>query len=171
MVESEYAKAIYELALEENKDQKFKDCFNALLEGLKNQDFYNILTSPFIDVNKKKSLIDTVFSKLDTTFINFIKVLLDHNRISLASYINENYNKLMLEHNDIMKIDVVSAVELNSMQMINLSKSLQEKYSGKKIEIENIIDPELIGGIQVISNGESLDMSLKASLERLKDSL
>lgn len=171
MVESEYAKAIYELALEENKEQQFKDCFNALLEGLKNKDFYNILTSPFIDVNKKKSLIDTVFSKLDTTFINFIKVLLDHNRIGFANFIYDNYNKLMLEHNDILKIDIVSAVELNSMQMINLSKSLQEKYSGKKIELENIIDPELIGGIQVISNGESLDMSLKASLERLKDSL
>ena len=171
MVENEYAKAIYELALEEKKEQQFKDCFSALLEGLKNKDFYNVLTSPFIDVNKKKDLIDTVFHNLDNTFINFIKVLLDHNRIMLASNISDIFNKLILEHNDIMKIDIVSAVKLNSMQMINLSKSLQLKYSGKKIELENIIDPNLIGGIQVISNGESLDMSLKASLDRLKDSL
>ena len=171
MVANEYAKAIYELALEENKEQCFKDCFNALLESIKNEDLNKILTSPFIDVNNKKSIVDKAFISLDSTFINFIKVLLDHNRIALLNDIYDGFNKLILEHNDIMKIDVVSAVKLNSIQMINLSKALQMKYSGKKIELENIIDSDLIGGIQVISNGESLDMSLKASLNRLKESL
>lgn len=171
MVESEYAKAIYEIALEENKEQIFTDCFKIVLEATKDKDFYSILTSPFIDVNKKKEMISNVFNKLDTTFINFLKVIIDYNRVSKLKGIFEGYTKLNLEHNDIVKIDVISAVKLDSMQLIHLSKSLQNKYIDKKIELENIIDPKLIGGIQIVSNGESLDMSLKTSLNRLKDSL
>ena len=76
-----------------------------------------------------------------------------------------------LNKNDVMKISVYSAKALSNIDMIHLTKSLQNKYVGKKIEIENIIKPELIGGIQIESNGESLDMSLKNSLNLLKESL
>ena len=57
------------------------------------------------------------------------------------------------------------------MQMIHLTESLQQKYKDKKIELENIVNDKLIGGIQIVSGGESMDMSLKNSLAKLRDSL
>ena len=43
MVESEYAKALHELAIEENKIDLFLDCFLAVNEGCNNKDFMNII--------------------------------------------------------------------------------------------------------------------------------
>ena len=54
MVESEYAKALYELAIEEKKEDVFEDSFKYVLEAYKNEDFVKIMTSPFIDLSKQK---------------------------------------------------------------------------------------------------------------------
>ena len=55
--------------------------------------------------------------------------------------------------------------------MKNIVPALKAKYVGKELEIKNFVNPALIGGIQVIANGESIDISLKSTLERLKESL
>lgn len=171
MVEREYAKAMYELALEEHKEQVFSECFDAVLQSLKDKDFYAVMTSPFILAEEKRKCIQEVFSSFDETFIQFLNVVIGHNRISLLPDIYDVYTKLVLEYNDILKIQIFSAVELSSMQMIHLTEALQKKYGNKKIELENIVNPKLIGGIQIVSNGQSIDMSLKNSLEKLKDFL
>lgn len=171
MVESEYAKAVYELALDENKEEVFKDCFNIVLEGLKDKDFDAVLSSPFIDKEEKKKLVKNIYKALDETFLYFLYVLIDNHRISLIRNISDAYNQLLLEKRDILKIQIYSAVKLSSMQMIHLTESLQQKYKDKKIELENIVNDKLIGGIQIVSGGESMDMSLKNSLAKLRDSL
>lgn len=171
MVEREYAKAMYELALEEHKEQVFEECFNTILQALKDKDFYAVLTSPFIHTEEKRRCIHKIFSAFDETFVQFLNVVIEHNRISLLPNIYDIYTKLVLEYNDILKIQIYSAVELSNMQMIHLTEALQKKYENKKIELENIINPELIGGIRIVSNGQSIDMSLKNSLEKLKDFL
>ncbi len=171
MVEYEYAKAIYELALEEKKEEVFKTCFDIILEGLKDKDFNNVLTSPFISGDEKKKLIENIYKEIDDTYLRFLFVLIDNNRIALLKDISDAFNKLLLEKRDIVKIQIYSAVKLNSMQMIHFTESLQHKYKDKNIELENIVNPKLIGGIQIVSGGESIDMSLKNSLVKLRESL
>lgn len=171
MLQNEYAKALYELALEENKENDFIEYFDALIKTSTNSEFYDILTSPFIDLTEKKKLIDLIYSTFDKTFLNFIYVLLENNRYNYIKDIFVEYSNLILEHNDIVKIQVISAYMLNSVELIKLTKSLQVKFVNKKIELENIIDEKLIDGIKIISNGQSIDMSLKNSLSKLKESL
>ena len=72
---------------------------------------------------------------------------------------------------NIVRIDIFSAEELSKKQMDNIVPALEAKYKGKELEIKNFVNPSLIGGIQVIANGESIDISLKSTLERLKESL
>ncbi len=171
MIEAEYAKAIYDLAVEEHKEEKFVSCFETIIESLKDNDFQKVLTSPFIQSTEKKKIIEKIFSELEKTFVDFLYVLIDNHRFDRIDDIYDEYNRLLLEQRDIIKIEVHSAVPLNSMHMVHLIESLKEKYKDKKIELENIVDPTLIGGIQIISGGESLDISLKNSLNKLKEAL
>ena len=54
MVEYEYAKAIFELAVEEKKTELFLDYFNGLLDVLStSKDFYKFLASPLVDTKEK----------------------------------------------------------------------------------------------------------------------
>ena len=171
MVEKEYARALYDLAQEENKLDLFSQSFVTVIETLKDKDFYNVITSPVIDVNEKKKIIGNVYKSLDLTFVNFLYVVIDHNRASILEAIYQEYSNLVLEVKNIIKIEIISAKELTKKQLEQLTNTLEVKYQGKKLEIENIINSELIGGIKIISNGESLDISLKSTIEKMKESL
>ena len=172
MVGNEYAKAIYELAHENNKIKVFSECFMAVSQtALSNKDFMEIMVSPIINKKEKKEVIKKVYSSLDEDFINFLYVIIDNNRFSIFEEIYDAYESLILTDKNIVKATVFSAKELNANQTKEVIKALEVRYSGKKIEAEYIINPELIGGIRVLVNNESVDLSLKASLDKLKESI
>ena len=171
MVEAEYAKALYELALEEKKVDLFWDYFIAVDKTDDDPDFQKLMSSPIIDNKEKKEIIKKIYYKLDNTFLNFLYVLIDHNHFSICDKIGHEYRKLVRNEKNIMFIDVISAKELTKNQENKIVTSLKTKYSDKTLQFKYIVKPDLIGGIQIISNGVSIDMSLKASLDRIKEEL
>ena len=172
MVGNEYAKAIYELAHENNKIKVFSDCFLTVYEtAFNNKEFMEIMTSPIINKQEKKDVIKKVYNSLDEEFIRFLYVIIDHNRFSLLKEIYDEYEAFVLSDKNIIKAQVFSASELNDKQLSDVIKALEAKYNNKKIEVENIINPELIGGLRILVNNESVDLSLKNSLTKLMESI
>ena len=171
MVEHEYAKALYDLANEEKKIDLFSDSLGAVAETLRNKEFYDVITSPTIDKISKKNVIRNVYKSLDDTFVNFLCVVIDHNRFSIMKDIRDEYNKLVLAEKGIVKIEIISAKELTNAQLKGVENALANKYKGKKLDINNIVNQDLLGGIQILCNGEALDMSLKGFLDNLRVSL
>ncbi len=171
MVEAEYAKAIYELALEEKKVELFWDYFIAIDKTDDDPEFRKIMSSPIIDAKEKKEIIKKVYYKLDETFLNFLYVLTDHNHFNLCDKIGHEYRKLVRLDKNIMFIDVISANDLTKAQEDKIVKVLKTKYSDKTLQFKYIVKPGLLGGIQIISNGVSIDMSLKSALDRIKEEL
>ncbi len=98
-------------------------------------------------------------------------MLIDNDRIEYYSAIGHQYRKLVRFNKNIVRIDLLSAKELNKNQMKDITEALKSKYKGMELEVKNFVDPSLIGGIQVIANGESIDISLRSILERMKESL
>ena len=105
MVGNEYAKAIYELAHENNKIKIFSDCFMAVSQtAINNKDFMEIMLSPVINKKEKKEVIKKVYSSLDADFINFLYVIIDHNRFSIFEEIYDAYESLILTDKNIVAI-------------------------------------------------------------------
>ena len=171
MVENEYAQAIYDLAKEDNKIDIINECFIVVNKSIEDNDFMEILSSPKLTKEEKKNILTKVYGKLDSLFLDFMYVLIDNNRINRISYIYDYYNQLIkIEHN-ILHIEAYSVKELTKTQIDNLRKTLSSYYNGKTLEIENIVDPKLIGGVRIECNGKTLDVTLKKSLANMKDSL
>ena len=171
MVENEYAQAIYDLAKEENKIDIINECFIVVNKSIEDNDFMELLSSPKITKEEKKNILTKVYGKLDSLFLDFMYVLIDNNRFNRISYIYDYYNQLIkIEHN-ILHIEAYSVKELTKTQIDNLRKTLSSYYNGKTLEIENIVDPKLIGGVRIECNGKTLDVTLKKSLANMKDSL
>ena len=171
MVEAEYAKALYELAIEEKKVDLFWDYFIAIDKTNDDPDFKKIMSSPIIESKEKKKIIKKVYYKLDETFLNFLYVLTDHNHFNLCDKIGHEYRKLVRLDKNIMFIDVISANDLTKAQEDKIVKLLKAKYSDKTLQFKYIVKPDLLGGIQIISNGVSIDMTLKSALDRIKEEL
>lgn len=169
MVASEYGKALFELALEKNKSEIIEDNFNTFIAGLRNNpDYIKVLTYPRISNNQKKDSIKQIGSSFDIIFKNFLYVIIDNQRMSDIYTIYEEYTNCLLENRNILNVSIISPEKLSSKQENELIAQLTKFYQGKKIEVSNIIDSSLIGGIKVIANGEALDLSLQHKLEQLK---
>ena len=106
MVESEYAKAVFDLAKEENKIEVFTQCFSAVIDT-KTKEFSDILVSPFIHKEEKKRILSKVYHSLDETFLHFLYVLIDHNRFDKVNDIYKEYEKLVLKDNNISVDDAL----------------------------------------------------------------
>lgn len=118
-IASTYAKALYDIALEENVLEEVKNDFNVIVSSIKEQpQFLNVLTLPKLDKEEKKQLIKSIFSSNTPQIsVNFLMVLIDKDRIDLLNEIVVAFNQMVNEHFGIVEGTVYSAVPLSDAQL------------------------------------------------------
>ncbi len=172
MVEYEYAKALFDLAAEEKKIELYDENLTIVLNSIvQNPDFQKLLCSPIIDLKEKKQIVNSVYHRLDKEFLSFLGVLIEHNRFNSISNIKDEYHQLLSNYQNILDVEVISAEELSKSKLALILEQLTNKYPQKNIKIQNTVDSSMLYGIQIMCNGESLDLSLKNRLNLMKDSL
>lgn len=163
-----YAKAIFEVALEKRSVEKLK---GELLDfkGLFESGGVDFLKNPVFSQKEKETVIEEVSDKkrYSQEMKNFLRLLIHEKRIEDVPAISKDYADLLMEHLGIETAEVYSAVELTKAQIKKLGEALS-KVRGKKIEIRNIIDGSVIGGIKVRIGGFLYDGSVRNMLERFK---
>ncbi|MDR1260766.1 MAG: F0F1 ATP synthase subunit delta [Oscillospiraceae bacterium] len=85
---------------------------------------------------------------------------------------SNNATKIVQEHvkkysGEGKSVDVISAVQLTEEQLHRVKNVLAEKL-GEVVEVTNLLDESLIGGLVFKFNGHVSDMSLKNQLKNLK---
>jgi len=171
MVGNEYAKALFELA-EINALTQLDDELNVLCLALdQNPDAMKVLTYPNISLTKKKELIKNITVNCNELLVRFLYVVLDNNRFDEIKDIRNEFHKLVSNQSETVDVSVTSSTKLTDAQISKLSKTLSSRYEGRKININNIVDANLIGGVKVVANGECVDLSLSSKITSLKASL
>jgi len=77
-------------------------------------------------------------------------------------------------HNDsygIVEARITSRSELGKEEKEKIENFIGKKYGAKKVEIENIIDEKIKGGIIIKVGDEVLDASISGQLKRLRNKL
>jgi F-type H+-transporting ATPase subunit delta len=171
VVEKEYAKALYELAKEQNSINTIEEELKAITNICKDEDTMKFFTSPSIQIEDKKKVVIKSFKDFNETLINFIFVLLDNRRFNLLDSIYNELKKIILEEKEIISIKLISAKKLDKNQIDKLTLSIRLRFNNKKLIIENIVDESLIGGIKILANDIEIDLSTKNSILELKESL
>lgn len=171
MLEHEYAKAIFELAIEQGLTLEVKKELDAINELLNDNDFNRFMNSLSIKIEDKKKVIQKSLNDFSELTIDFICVLLDNRRFNLFVDINKEFNKILLEKSNNINVKLYSTKALSDLQIERLKPSIINRLNNKNIIIENIVDESLIGGIVIYANDEKIDLSTKNSLEKLKASL
>lgn len=112
-------------------------------------------------------LAETV--KVCSTTTKFLNVLAENKRLNFLSEIADKYCKLYQAQNKEEKITIISAKELTSDQRNQVVAALQANPSneGKQFTIEYEIDDTILGGLQMYTESEFMDMSLASRLDRI----
>ena len=104
----------------------------------------------------------------DTT-MRFLTVLAENKRLNQINDIAEKYAKLYQEFNKEEKITIISAMDLTEDQKSQVVSALQANPSneGKQFTIDYEVDETIMGGLQMYTESEFMDMSLASRYDRI----
>lgn len=144
-VSIEYGRAIFELALEENKDKLYLEQLreiNKLLE--ENPEFIHLLCSLNIPLSERLQVIDEVFENRAEEYIcSFMKLITERGYAAQIPECIKAFEKLYYKEHKITIAYVKSAVALTDGQKSALIKKLQV-YSGKMSSLTALLSQSLL---------------------------
>jgi F-type H+-transporting ATPase subunit delta len=130
------------------------------------------MTSPVLEIESKKAALEKLFSdQVSPSFVNFLKLLANRQRIGLLDSVLERLLELYREQRNIALATVTSAFPLTDDQQGDLLVKIQSIAGTKNLELNLTVDPELIGGFVVSVGSKVIDASLAGQVRRLGLSL
>jgi F-type H+-transporting ATPase subunit delta len=171
-VASRYAKSLIDLSKEQGSlDVVYKDMKDFLDTLKRNTQIEVLLKSPVITGDNKMAVLKKIFEKAyHKNTMALFDIVVRKNRAmflhAIAQGFIEQYNTL----NNIMKASVKTAYAIDD-KLREEVKQFIEKYSGKKVELQTIVDPQLIGGLVIQMGDKLFDASIAGKLSKAKKEL
>ena len=168
---SRYAKALLELAIENNKvDAIAKDMQHLATVCAENPDFIKFLNSPVVRADKKISIFSEIFGQFDKITTLFVNLIFTNRREFLFAEIAHSFNDQMKAYKGIVPITITSASPLAASTKESILSKIRGSVKGE-LEITEEIDAELIGGFIVRMGDTQIDASISNQLNHLKQRL
>lgn len=128
----------------------------------------DFLTHPVIPFAEKKDMIKSVFQgRVKDSTLSLLFILLEKNRINLLDTLKYCYEESMDEAKGIVKVGVVSAVEIDGDLKQSLKERLENKLH-KAVKFVFDINPDVIAGLILKIQDKTIDGSMAAKLEGFK---
>ena len=167
-VDMTYASALYQAAKDKELTEQVMDDCRGFLDVLKENDEFNrFLLSPAVSQAEKKQVLTKLLTGKSTDiFRNFICVLIDKHRVNEYARIVRSYQKLFEEKEGVID-GVIYSVEPLAKEKLAAFEEEVSKLLGNNIELENLTDPSLIGGVRIMVDGRIIDASIQSRINRL----
>ena len=166
--DKEYGQALFMLAAEEDQVEPFYEELCLLKETALQPDYLSLLDSPAIPLSERLAAIDEAFGALSQHVVSFLKLLCENGRIRQLAGAIEEYGSLRMAMSNRAAAVVSSAVPLSEDQKAALCAKLSAKL-GKQIDASYVVDPSLIGGVKIETQGSTYDGTVKHRLREVKD--
>ena len=135
------------------------------------KDLTGVLENPAISDETKFSIIDEVFTKyVNEKIRDFLKILIEKKRFKELEGIVAAYQEELDKINNLQRVEVISAVELDDNSKQRIIEKLQKRLQ-KNVLAQWQTDEEIIGGLVVKINDDVIDSSLKNKLENLSKNI
>jgi len=165
-----YAKALFAIALERDLVDKIHHDFYefvAILEEKPALDSF--FCSPMNTRATKREAVERTFQdRFSSLFVNFLLLLVEKGRSELFLDIHRAFNNLYDRYHRKLRALAISAIPLSDDEITHLGEDLSRKLK-QTLEIENRVDPSILGGLILNIDGKIMDGSLRGQLDRLQE--
>jgi len=164
-----YAKAVLSFSLEQNKEVEVNNDMLLIVKTIdENRDLQLLLNSPILKSEIKKSALKEIFSnKISRISIDLINLLIDNKRLPIFEVIAKKYTVIFDQLKGIEVAKVTTAVPLTEALNKQILLKVKE-ITGKEATIENVINPDIIGGFILRIGDVQYDASVANKLKGLK---
>ena len=169
-----YARALFDVASKEADVQQVGrdlDAFARLVAG--NAQLERVFVNPAIPAPRKRALVKELLSKggaVAAPVAKLLEMLAERDRLALLPELATAYRERLMEHARIVRAEVVTAVDLPADRVAALRQGLAAA-TGRQVQLENRVDPSIIGGAITRIGSTVYDGSVTRQLERMKEAL
>lgn len=168
-----WARALLELAIDRKELTQVRRWLDELASlTQQSSDLRIVFSNPTITVAERKAVAGELAGRLgwSTMFQNYVSLVADRRRLGYLSAIAREFRKLADAHEGILRATARTATPLDDAQVMQLGVVLRS-LTGRKVEVEQALDPSLIGGLQVFIDGRVYDTSVRSQLDGLRQSI
>ena len=161
-----YAKA-FDLCAKNTQEAKANlSCYQKALKSIKQVE--DIIKNPAIAFNVKKPLLDKVLGQ--DIGACFISLLVEEKRFYLAPFIEQELALLLDKRQGLARVMVTSALPLNTAEQKQIEQVLS-KYFNASLNLSFKEDKNILGGLIIKKEDESIDGSILGQLKNLEQAL
>ncbi|WP_066371328.1 F0F1 ATP synthase subunit delta [Neobacillus fumarioli] len=172
IVAKRYASALFQIAKEQQILNEVEEELRVVREVLQyNHDLKAVLKSSKLTIDQKKDLLRQAFASVNVYVLNTLLLLVDRHRESEIVEVAGQFIELANEEMGIADAKVYSVRPLTDSEREAISAVFAEKVGKKSLNIENIVDSDLLGGIMLRIGNRIYDGSLRGKLNRLERTL
>ena len=173
LVSKTYGDALFELSLEEKKEDILFEEAKAFLEVIRNDDeLVRFMKHPKIVKEEKiktgKNIFDGRFSK---EFAGFLLVLIQKDRFAEVEKTLEYFIGRMKEYKKIGVAYISTATVLSDVQKEKIGARLLEITDFETFEMNYTVDESLLGGMVIRVGDRVVDTSIRNKLKSLSQQL
>lgn len=162
-----YAQAAFDQAQKLGDLKGWSAVVIGLAELMSIADMQAAASNPRIAKSKLESLVlELCGSKLNSHQKNFIKVLVENNRLNVAGEIAAMFEALRAEAEKFVDVTVVSAFDLSEAQKQKVTAALKARLA-REIKLSCEVDKTLLGGIVIRAGDKVIDGSAQTRLGEL----
>lgn len=130
-----------------------------------------LLTSNRVTADQKRQLLEGVFKdQFHPVLLSFVLELAERRDLKLLPTIAQKVDALYHQQKNSVRVVATSTVKLTTDQVKKLTAQVISTF-GKEPELEQVIDPEVIGGLRLRVGNTVIDGSLATRLGQLKKNL
>jgi F-type H+-transporting ATPase subunit delta len=134
-----------------------------------NRDFVLMLKSPIVRHEKKKDILNILFTgKVHKLTLAIINILTSKNREPLLPAIATEFHNAYNDYKGIGKASVTTTVPMNDTLRVEIERIVKKLSSKTQVELEEKVDANLIGGFILNVGDRQIDASIKNKLKMLK---
>lgn len=168
-IAARYAKSLIDLSLEQNQlEAVYADMKWLQAVCKQNRDFVNMLRSPIIKADAKQKMVAAITEKnIGTLTAAFNKLVIAKGRESILPEIATAFIDAYKQHKGIHTLFLTTAAPISDATRNALVDQVKKSAGFKEVELEERVDPALIGGFVLQVGDRLVDASIAYDLKNI----
>jgi len=168
-----YARALLDIGQEQGQLRRVLSEVEEFVKALEGSPMLReVMEADDINRRDKHAALDAVLSKagfLPTTQ-SFLSLLIEKGRMNILPQILVALRRMVEEVEGIERVEIVVPMALSVTQK-DLLQTVLERRTGKKVVLEETVDPAVLGGIVVRVGSTVYDGSVRTQIHQIRENL
>lgn len=165
-----YADAAFDLARGAGALGSWSEALDRLAAVTQDTDMRACISDPNLSADRLAGLVQEVAGGLDAGQQNFVRVLVENERLQVLPEIRDLFVILKNEHEGVLEAKVASAFPLDDAALASLKADLEARFKSR-VSATVTVDPDLIGGVRIAIGDEVIDASVRGKLASMASAL